>query len=239
MIGLFVNTLIFRGDFTADLTFRDVIRQVRSFALEAYAHQDVPFEKLVEELVPQRSLDAHPLFQVMFTFQNIPKQVFEIPGLSIKEMSFEAGIAKFDLSVEVWEDSEFHCQFEYNTDLFRALRRCERMLGHFERLIEAALENPDLPFAAAPDHECRGAGASGGGVEPDCGRLSQRFDHSQRIRTPGGALAGGDRIAVCRHEVDLSAAQRRGQPARAPAHRERSGTAAPWSGSFWNVRRKW
>ena len=149
IIGLFVNTLIFRGDFTADLTFRDFIRQVRSFALEAYAHQDLPFEKLVEELVPQRSLDTHPLFQVMFIFQNIPKQVFEISGLSIKEMNFETGIAKFDLSAEVWEDTEFHCQFEYNTDLFEH-STVRRMLGHFERLIQAALESPDLPFAQLP-----------------------------------------------------------------------------------------
>ena len=149
MVGLFVNTLVFRTDFTSDLSFRDVIRRVRSFALEAYMHQDVPFEKLVEELVPQRSLDTPPLFQVMFIFQNIPKQVFKIPGLSIKEMNFETGIAKFDLSAELWEDTEFHCQFEYNTDLFEH-STMRRMLGHFERLIQAALENPDLPFAQLP-----------------------------------------------------------------------------------------
>jgi amino acid adenylation domain-containing protein len=149
MIGLFVNTLVFRGDFTNNLSFRDVIRQVRSFALEAYAHQDVPFEKLVEGLVPQRSLDTHPLFQVMFTFQNIPKQVFEIPGLQIKEMPFDAGIAKFDLSVEVWENSEFHCQFEYNTDLFE-LSTIRRMLGHFEKLLTSVVEDPDLGVAQIP-----------------------------------------------------------------------------------------
>ena len=136
MIGLFVNTLVFRTDFTSNLSFRDLIRRVRSFALEAYMHQDVPFEKLVEELVPQRSLDTPPLFQVMFIFQNIPKQVFEISGLSIKEMNFETGIAKFDLSVELWEDTEFHCQFEYNTDLFEQ-STILRMLGHFERLIQS------------------------------------------------------------------------------------------------------
>jgi amino acid adenylation domain-containing protein len=149
MVGFFVNTLVFRTDFTSDLSFRDLIRRVRSFALEAYTHQDVPFEKLVEELVPQRSLDTPPLFQVMFIFQNIPKQVFEISGLSIEEMSFETGIAKFDLSAEVWEDTEFHCQFDYNTDLFEHSTML-RMLGHFERLIKAALENPDLPFAQLP-----------------------------------------------------------------------------------------
>jgi len=149
MIGLFVNTLVFRVDFANNPSFRDLIRQVRSFALEAYAHQDVPFEKLVERLVPQRSLDTHPLFQVMFTFQNIPRQVFEIPGLRIKEMPFETGIAKLDLSVEVWEDSEFHCQFEYSTDLFER-STIRRMLGHFENLLTAAVENPDLRLGQIP-----------------------------------------------------------------------------------------
>ncbi len=150
MIGLLTNTLVFRTDFTRDLSFRDLIRQVRSFALEAYMHQDVPFEKLVEELVPQRSLDKSPLFQVMFIFQNIPKQIFEISGLSIKELNFETGIAKFDLSAELWEeDSEFHWQFEYNTDLFEH-STILRMLGHLRRLIKAAIENPDLPVARLP-----------------------------------------------------------------------------------------
>ena len=146
MVGLLVNTLIFRTDFTGNLSFRDLIRRVRSFALEAYMHQDVPFEKLVEELVPQRSLNTPPLFQVMFIFQNIPKQVFEIAGLKIKELNFETGIAKFDLSVELWEDTEFHVQFEYNTDLFEQ-PTVLRMIGHFERLIRAGLQNPDLPLA--------------------------------------------------------------------------------------------
>ena len=149
MIGLFVNTLIFRGDFSAKLTFRDVIRQVRSFALEAYAHQDVPFEKLVEELVPQRSLDTHPLFQVLFTFQNIPQQVFDIPGLTVHEMPFEAGIAKFDISVVMWEAGDLHCQFEYNTDLFEP-STMQRMLQHFERLLNGVVENPDLAVAKIP-----------------------------------------------------------------------------------------
>jgi amino acid adenylation domain-containing protein len=149
MVGLFVNTLVFRSDFPSGLTFRELIRQVRAFALDAYSHQDVPFEKLVEALETQRSLDTHPLFQVMFTFQNIPKQVFEIPGLSIKEMGFEAGIAKFDLSAEMWDDGEFHSQFEYRTDLFEA-STIRRMLGHFENLLHAGLENPDARLAELP-----------------------------------------------------------------------------------------
>jgi amino acid adenylation domain-containing protein len=149
LVGFFVNTLVFRADFTPDVTFRDLVRQVRACALEAYAHQDVPFEKLVEELVPQRSMNTSPLFQVMFTFQNIPKQVFEISGLKMKELEFETGIAKFDLAVEAFEDDEddeFHCRFEYNTDLFEK-QTILRELGHFRNLVNAVLKNPDEPLA--------------------------------------------------------------------------------------------
>ena len=149
VIGLFVNTLIFRADFNDNLTFRDLVRQVRAFALEAFAHQDVPFEKLVEELVPQRLVDTTPLFQVMFTFQNIPKQVFEIPGLVMKEVPFETGIAKFDLSAEVFENNGLHCRFEYNTDLFDRLT-IRRMLNHFQNLLNAAVKNADLPLPEIP-----------------------------------------------------------------------------------------
>ncbi|HEX4783494.1 MAG TPA: amino acid adenylation domain-containing protein [Candidatus Sulfotelmatobacter sp.] len=149
LVGLFVNTLIFRTDFPSKLSFRDLIRRVRAYSLDAYMHQDVPFEKLVEELVPHRALDRPPLFQVMFIFQNIPKQIFEISGLTIEELDFETGIAKFDLTAEVWEDGEFHCQFEYNTDLFEH-PTIERMLGHFERLVLGAIENPDLACAELP-----------------------------------------------------------------------------------------
>jgi amino acid adenylation domain-containing protein len=142
MVGLFVNTLVFRSDFSKNLTFRELMRQVREFALDSYPHQDLPFERLVESLVPQRSLDIHPIFQVMFTFQNIPKQIFEIPGLVIKEIAFESGIAKFDLSVEVWDDGQLHSQFEYRTDLFEK-STITRMLGHFENLLRQAVKNPD------------------------------------------------------------------------------------------------
>src|SRR6202158_5559227 len=152
LVGFFVNTLVLRADFTPEMSFRDLVRQVRACALEAYAHQDVPFEKLVEELLPQRSMNTSPLFQVMFTFQNIPKQVFEISGLKMKELEFETGIAKFDLAVEAFEDDEdggFHCRFEYNTDLFEK-QTILRELGHFRNLVNAVLKNPDEPVARIP-----------------------------------------------------------------------------------------
>jgi len=149
LIGLFVNTLVFRADFSEDLSFRDLVRQVRAFALEAYVHQDLPFEKLVEELVPQRLVDTSPLFQVLFTFQNMPKQVFEIPGLAMEELGFDTGIAKLDLAVEVFETDKFIWQFEYNTDLFDQLTM-QRMLDHFRNLVSAVIKNPDQPLPRYP-----------------------------------------------------------------------------------------
>lgn len=149
LIGFFVNTLVFRGDFAEKISFRDLLRQVRTFALEAYAHQDVPFEKLVEELVPQRSVNMTPLFQAMFIFQNIPKQIFQIAGLEMEELPFDTGIAKFDLSAEVYEDDEegnFHWRFEYNTDLFDKRTICT-FADHFRNLVNAVLEEPELPMA--------------------------------------------------------------------------------------------
>lgn len=149
VIGFFVNTLVFRADFGENITFRDLVRQVRSFALDAYSQQDVPFEKLVEELVPQRSMNITPLFQVMFTFQNIPKQIFEIAGLEMKELEFETGIAKFDLTVEAYEDDRFHFRFEYKTDLFEK-KTILRDLAHFRNLVHAVLKNPDGPLGRIP-----------------------------------------------------------------------------------------
>ncbi|MBV8893552.1 MAG: amino acid adenylation domain-containing protein, partial [Acidobacteria bacterium] len=146
LIGFFVNTLVFRADFSDGLSYRELVRQIRAFALNAYAHQDVPFEKLVEQLVPQRSMDTTPLFQVMFTFQNIPKQIFQISGLDMEELMFDTGIAKFYLSADAYEDNGLHFRFEYNTDLFDQ-STIKRMIGHFARLVPGVLERPDQPLA--------------------------------------------------------------------------------------------
>jgi amino acid adenylation domain-containing protein len=151
LIGFFVNTLVFRADVDGELTFLQLLRQVREFSLEAYSHQDVPFEKLVEELVPQRSVNITPLFQAMFIFQNIPKQIFQIAGLEMEELPFDTGIAKFDLSAEVYEDDdqEFHWRFEYNTDLFER-KTILTFLDHFRNLVNAVIENPDRQLSRIP-----------------------------------------------------------------------------------------
>jgi amino acid adenylation domain-containing protein len=147
LIGFFVNTLILRADLSDDLTVREFLKQVRSTALEAYAHQDIPFERLVQELKPERTLSHAPFFQVMFIFQNAPRQKLELQGLVLEELRFESGTAKFDLTLEVIELDGLHCAFEYNSDLFERAS-INRMIGYFKTLINAFIQSPDVRISS-------------------------------------------------------------------------------------------
>jgi len=147
LIGFFVNTLVLRADFSGDPSFRELLQQSRSAALEAYANQDVPFEKLVEALNPQRTLSHTPLFQVMLILQNAPKQKLELQGLVLEELEFDSGIAKFDLTLELFEQEGLHCTFEYNSDLFEN-PTIKQMVRHFETLVDACIQNPDTKISA-------------------------------------------------------------------------------------------
>ena len=140
-IGFFVNTLILRADLGSD-SFRDVLRQARANTLEALAHQDMPFEKLVEALAPDRNLNRNPLFQVMFVLQNAPKEKVDLPGLVMEEIEFENGIAKFDLSLEVIDLGHLYCTLEYDSDLYEE-STIQRMAGHFAKLVDAIVAAPD------------------------------------------------------------------------------------------------
>ena len=151
LIGLFVNTLILRADFSERLTFRGLLRQVRNTALGAYAHQELPFEKLVEELQPGRDLSRSPLFQVMFIFQNTPLEPLDLTGLAQRQVRVENHWATFDLNLSMIEKPEgFAASLEYNTDLFYPASM-QRLLGHFQALLEAVVADParrvvDLPI---------------------------------------------------------------------------------------------
>ncbi|MBV9743858.1 MAG: non-ribosomal peptide synthetase, partial [Acidobacteriia bacterium] len=142
LIGFFVNTLVMRADFSANPTWRELLRQVRSTALEAYAHQDLPFERLVEEMKPERALNHAPLFQVMFILQNMPRSQSGETSLVLEELGFASDMAKFDLTLEVVECGALDCAFEYNTDLFDR-GTIQRTIGHFQQLIRGMAENPD------------------------------------------------------------------------------------------------
>ncbi len=150
LIGFFVNTLIFRTRLSERMTFRELLGQVRETALEAYAHQDLPFEKLVEELQPQRSLSHSPVFQVMFDLQNAPMRDLELQGLRLTPLPFDSRMAKFDLVLTVGEtDGRMSGQLEYNTDLFDAAT-IRRMARHLEHLLETAVSNPDEQVSRLP-----------------------------------------------------------------------------------------
>src|SRR5215510_8308606 len=143
LIGFFVNTLVLRVRFSDAMTFRDLLRQIRETALDAFEHQDLPFEKLVEELQPERTLSHSPLFQVMFHLQNAVTESLSLSGLSMSHLEVESKTAKFDLSLSMAESEEgLIGTLNYNSDLFDAAS-VQRMAGHFERLLEAAVANPD------------------------------------------------------------------------------------------------
>src|SRR5215216_4396851 len=144
LIGFFVNTLALRTRLEEGLSFRDLVQQVKETALGAYAHQDVPFEKLVEELQPERSLSHTPLFQVFFALQNAPVGELKLPGLALQPLG-RSGEERshFDLSLSIGElDEGLRCGLGYNTDLFEAAT-IERLAGHYERLLGAAVRSPE------------------------------------------------------------------------------------------------
>jgi amino acid adenylation domain-containing protein len=157
LIGLFVNTVIIRADLTPDITFRQLLMQVKTNTLEALAQQDVPFEKLVEVLEPVRIIHQNPLFQVMFIFQNAPSQNLEISGIVQEEIELESGAAKFPVSLEIIDVDGLYCTFEYDSDLFDEAT-IQRIAGHFITLLERVLKAPDeviskLPMLTAPEVE--------------------------------------------------------------------------------------
>ncbi len=148
LIGFFVNTLVLRTDFSNNPTFSDLLRQVREVTLEAFAHQDVPFEKLVDELQPVRDLSHAPLFQVAFVYQNMPMHPLELPELTFTPLEFDSGIAKYDLAmIMVEEGTRLRGSIEFNTDLFNA-STIRRMIQHFQNLLEAILTDPDQPVGS-------------------------------------------------------------------------------------------
>jgi amino acid adenylation domain-containing protein len=143
LIGFFVNTLVLRTDFSDHLTFRELLRRVRDLTLGAYAHQDLPFERIVEELQPARDLSRNPIFQVSFNLQNAPIQELELPGLTIRTQEFESLTTRFDLECHVWDVAGGLQGFLfYSTDLF-AEATVERLLQHYRKFLEEVVANPD------------------------------------------------------------------------------------------------
>ncbi len=164
LIGFFVNSLVLRTNLSGNPTFRELIGRVREVTLGAYSHQDLPFEKLVEELHPERNLNRHPLFQVVFGFENAPMSALELPGLVPSFMNIDFKTTRFDLELHLWKCSEdfrslWGGKWEYsegirgvvvyNNELFDKAT-ISRMFGHFITLLEGIVVNPEQRIANLP-----------------------------------------------------------------------------------------
>ena len=154
LIGCFINTLVLRSDLSGNPTFRELLRRVRETTLEAYAHQDLPFETLVEQLQPERDMSHSPLFQVMFILQNAGLSTGsssnQPQAIQVRQLDVDSGTATFDLTLSVSESADgLSVSAEYNTDLFEAAT-IERLLGHYRTLLAAAAADADQPVAELP-----------------------------------------------------------------------------------------
>nr|WP_274518884.1 non-ribosomal peptide synthetase [Tumebacillus flagellatus] len=150
LIGFFVNTLVMRTDLSGEPTFVELVKRVRETALQAYAHQDIPFEKLVEELQPQRDTSHSPFFQVMFQVQNTPSSGLHWPGVEGRDYDFEINLSKFDLTLALAEeDDKLVGMMRYNTDLFDE-STIARMIGHYVTLLEAVSAEPETKIVELP-----------------------------------------------------------------------------------------
>ena len=150
LIGFFVNTLVLRTNLADNPSFSQLLTRVREVAMDAYAHQDLPFEMLVEALQPERDLSHTPLFQVAFVLQNTPKSEIEMTGLTVTDLPLENTTAKFDLTLAmVHTDDGLKGVWEYNTDLFDS-GTIERLAGHFLNLLGGIVANPQARISQLP-----------------------------------------------------------------------------------------
>ncbi len=151
LIGFFVNTLVLRTGLAGDPAFLDLMARARETALGAYSHADLPFERLVEELAPERSLDHSPLFQVAFVLQTAPGEPARLPGLEVEEQALSTGTAKFDLTLALAETAggEIAGELEYSRDLFDAAT-VRRLSDHLERLLSGAVAAPPARLSELP-----------------------------------------------------------------------------------------
>jgi amino acid adenylation domain-containing protein len=150
LIGFFVNMLVMRADLRGNPRFVELLRRVRETAFEAYAHQDLPFEKLVEELQPERDLSHTPFFQVTFVLQNASPDALRLPGLEVSHEEFGTGVAKFDLVLAMTDDERgLGGTLQYNKNLFDA-STIRRLLDHFRSLLEGVAAAPELRIDALP-----------------------------------------------------------------------------------------
>ncbi|HEV2846590.1 MAG TPA: condensation domain-containing protein, partial [Thermoanaerobaculia bacterium] len=213
LIGFFVNTLVLRNDVAGEPTFRELLARARTTTLEAFAHPDLPFERLVEELQPDRDLAHTPVFQVLFAFQSIPMDIRAGSGASgagMEQVPVETGRSLFDLTLTLDEvNGRVAGFFEYNTDLFDAVRM-RRMAVHFESLLVEAAADPDRRLSSLPlltpheRHQVRLEWSDTVGERAWTGRVHELFE-DQVARTPEAVAVIHGEERVTYRELDSRA----------------------------------
>ncbi|OON71247.1 non-ribosomal peptide synthetase, partial [Streptomyces tsukubensis] len=211
LVGFFVNTLVLRTDTSGDPSFTELIDQVRETSLAAYAHQDVPFEYLVELLNPRRSAAHHPLFQVMLALQNAPESRFEAPGLEARPHGVATGTSRFDLWVSLVRGPDGEgagVLVEYSTDLFDR-DTVERLAGRWVRLLRAVVADPDQHIGEVEiltdDERVRLlADGTGAAVELPPATLPELIAEQVR-RSPDAVALVADRTELTYAELDARA----------------------------------
>ena len=212
LIGFFVNTLVLRTHMADKSSFKEILTQVSEVTQGAYDHQDLPFEKLVEELRPERDLSRNPLFQVMFVFQNVPRTPLDLPGLKMKPLEVDPGTAMFELSLYMWEDADRLRGFiEFNTDLFDTAT-IDRLAGHFKILLEGIVRDPEQPVSDLPiltegeRHQLLVEWNSTMGDYPERSCIHELFD-AQARQTPDKVAVIFNRERLTCRELNLRANQ--------------------------------
>ena len=193
LIGFFVNTLVLRVSLAGDPTFEELLARVRSASLEAYAHQDLPFEKLVAELSPERNLSQHPIFQVSLSAQELPQPKPDFGDLDVRVAEVRTPTSKFDLSLHLGRS---FAAAEYASDLFDAAT-VDRFLGCFRTLLAGAVDQPgarisDLPLMTAGEQAQLRAAWSGGAADPPSAWTLHGMIEEQARRTPDAVALDTD-----------------------------------------------
>jgi len=201
LIGFFVNTLVLRADVSGEPSVREFLGRMREVCLDAYAHQDLPFERLVEELHPARDLSRNAVFQVMFALQNAPMEALELPGLTLQPVEADREVTQFDLSLLTWETPEgLAAVFSYATDLFDE-STIARMAAHWRLLLEAMVDAPErrvdqLPMLTETERRRLLEAWKQAGSYPKGDCLHERFERQVALTPEAVALVcEGERLS--------------------------------------------
>jgi len=212
VIGFFVNTLVLRTNLSGNPRFREVLRRVRNVCLGAYSHQDLPFDRLVDELRVKRDLSRNPLFQVMFVLHNTPHHAVEMPGLIVSPVDGDSEPAHFDLTLQIMDTPEgLTASFVYNTDLFDA-DTIARMLSCYRNLLEGIVADPerrlaDLPILTDAERRQVSVGWNAAPTEPPRSACVQQIIEAQARRMPEAIAVALERDTLTYGELNCRANQ--------------------------------